>query len=136
MSEVVTNWETIIEDVKWLPYQQNMMVSKEAVIHPEILGFPYNWGAYRFPIADGKVIDIKESDDYYHIHWDKYNPDTHLIEHALEDAPLEWLFTTAGIGALISPDGKRREGAIKGFGFGLLLCFLKAQANQQEGACN
>ena len=126
-------WSQIIEYVKQLPYQQDVSVPKERVVHPQVFGVPYTWGAYRFTVPDGRAIDIKESSDYYLIHWDWHNPDTHLIEHALDDAPHLWLMSTAGIGAAISPEGKKGEGALKGFTVGLIIGVLRAMARTNEG---
>jgi len=108
------NWSKIEEYVLQFPHQQDVLVPKESVVHPQTLGIPFSWGAYRYTTQDERAIDIKDG-DYWRVHWDKHNPSTHLIEHTLDDAPLFWLMSTTGIGAAISPEGKRGEGAAKGF---------------------
>ena len=130
------NWSQISEYVLQLPYQQYILVLKENVAHPEVIGTPYRFGAYRFNVPDGRTIDIKVDGDYWSVHWDKHNPSTHLIEHALDDAPLEWVLTTtasgAVMGAFTSEEGKKDEGALKGasvgFGLGLSTLLLRAIA--------
>ena len=119
-------WSQIIEYVKQLPHQQDVFVPKENVVHPRLFGIPYIWGAYRFTVPDGRAIDIKEDGDYYVIHWDWHNPDTHLFEHALYDAPLLWLLVATGLGAAISPEGRKDKRASKGLDLSLLLLILRA----------
>jgi len=130
----IYDWSQIIEDALRLPHQQDKLVSKESIVHPQRAGIPYSWLAYRKTVPDGRAIDIKKSGDYYRIHWDRYNPATHLIEHGLDDAPEWWLLSTTGIGATIgaaiSEKGKKGEGALVGasigFGVGLLALFVRA----------
>jgi len=121
-------WSQIIEDVMQLLHQQNVLVPKDSVAHPEVVGIPYIWGAYRFTVPDGRAIDIKEDGDYYLVHWDWHNPGTHFIEHALHDAPLSWLLVATGIGVAISPEGRKDKGALRGIDLGLLLLLLRAIA--------
>ena len=121
-------WSQIIEDVKQLPHQQDVSVPKDSVAHPQTVGIPYVWGAYRFTIPDGRAIDIKEDGDHYLVHWDWHNPETHLFEHAINDAPLLWLLIATGIGAAISPEGMKDKGASGGLGLSLLLQVLRAIA--------
>ena len=123
--DYVYSWPQIIEYVLQLPSEQHRWVPKENVPHPEAAGIGFSYGAYRRTVPDGRAIDIKEDGDYWCVHWDKYNPRTDLIEHALDDAPLLWLLTTAGIGAVVSPKGKRGEGASKGFFAGLIIKILR-----------
>jgi len=118
------NWSQIEEYVSQLPHQQDARVPKESVVHPQSAGYGYSLGAWRKTVPDGRAIDIKEDGDYWHVHWDKYNPSTYLIEHALCDAPVEWLLTAAGIGAVVSSKGKKGEGALKGLAWGLGLGLL------------
>lgn len=119
-------WSQIIEQVKQLPHQQDVFVPKESVVHPKAAGIPYTWGAYRFSMPDGRAIDIKEDGDCYLVHWDWHNPDTNLFEHALHDAPLLWLLVTTGIGAAISPEGRKDTEASGRLGLSLLLQVLRA----------
>jgi len=121
-------WSQIIEDVMQLPHQQDVSVPKDSVVHPQTVGIPYIWGAYRFTVPDGRAIDIKEDGNCYLVHWDWHNPDTHFIEHALNDAPLSWLLVATGIGAAISPEGRKDKGALRGIDLGLLLLLLRAIA--------
>ena len=118
------NWLKVEEHVLQLAHQQKVRVPKESVVHPQLAGIPYSCGAYRKTVPNGRAIDIKEVGDYFRVHWDYYNPSTHLIEHGLYDAPGEWLLATAGIGAVVSPKGKEGEGALKGLGWGLGLGLL------------
>ena len=132
------SWQQIEEYVLQLSHQQNVQVPKESVVHPQTAGIPYSWFAYRKSVSDGRAIDIKEDEDYYPTHWDWHNPSTHLIEHALDDAPEWWLLATIGsgaaIGAAISEKGKKGEGALVGasigFGVGLLALLLRAMTTK------
>jgi hypothetical protein len=121
-----------------LPHQQDVWVPKENVLHPRAIGIPYTYFAYRKTIPDGRAIDIKEDGDYWRIHWDWHNPDTHLIEHGCDDAPGELLLVTslggAAIGAVSSEKDKKGEGTLCGagigFGVGLLALLLRAIARK------
>ena len=130
----IYNWSQIIEYVLKLEHQQDIWVPKESVVHPHVAGIPYSCFAYRKTVPDGRAVDIKEEGDFYCIHWDRYNPATHLIEHGLDDAPELWLLTTIGsgaaTGAIISEEGKKGRGALVGagigLGFGLFILFVRA----------
>ena len=121
-------WSQIIESVIQLPHQQDMLVPKESVVHPQEAGIPFTWGAYRFTVPDGRAIDIKEDGDYYLVHWDRHNPDTHLIQHAIEDAPLLWLLVATGIGDLLNPKGGKEKGDSRGVDVSLWLLLLRGIA--------
>ncbi len=90
----IYNWSEIIEYVLRLPHQQNVLVPKKMVIHPQTVSIPYSWDAHRKPVPDGRAIDIKERPDYYLIHWDKYNPSTQFIKHVLYDTLGWWILST------------------------------------------
>jgi len=134
----INSWAQIIEYVLRLPHQQDVRVPKESVVHPQTAGIPYSGGAYRFTARNGRAIDIKDCGDYYLVHWDWYNPATHLIEHALYDAPEWWLLGTAltgaAVGAMSSEKGQRGKGAVigglAGLGFGLFILFLREIARE------
>ena len=121
--DYIYSWPPIIEYVLQLPSEQYVRVPKENVPHPQVVGITFSYGAYRRTVPDGRAIDIKEDGDYWRVHWDEYNPSTHLIEHGLYDAPLEWLSIFTAAGALLNPKGKRAEGAAKAF-FGSLFLGL------------
>ena len=132
--DYVYSWPPIIEYVLQLPSEQHVWVPKENVPYPQAVGILFNYGAYRQTMPDGRAIDIKEDGDYWRIHWDKYNPNTHLIEHCVCDAPVQWLLVMASIGAAFSPKGKKGEGALKGLGWGFALgLLLKAILSRNEG---
>jgi len=117
------SWRQVEKHVLRLSHQQDVWVRKESVVPPQVVGIPYSCGAYRYTTQDGRAIDIKEDRDYYPTHWDWHNPSTHLIDHALDDAPGEWLlFTTvtgAAIGAVSREKGNKGEGALVGASIGL-----------------
>ena len=132
------SWSQIIEGVLRLPHQQNLLVPKRSIVHPQAVGIPYSCGAYRKTVPDGRAIDIKEDEGYWYIHWDWHNPNTHLIEHGCDDAPGELLLvTTLGMGAiraLNSPEGEKEKAALRGcaegFGLGLLVLLLRESARK------
>ncbi len=129
-------WAEISEYILQFQHQEDVWVPRDSVVSPEVVGIPYTCGAYRKTLPDGGAIDIKGDDDYWHVHWDKYNPSTHLIEHGLYDAPGELLlFTTltgAAIKAMDSPKDRKGEGALVGasigLGAGLLVLLVGAMA--------
>jgi hypothetical protein len=131
------SWAEITEYVLQLPHQEKLPVPKGNVVHPQAAGIPYTYGAYRFTVPDGRAIDIKEDGDCWCIHWDWHHP-AHLIEHGLDDAPVELLLVTtlggAATGAVSSAKGKKGEGALCGagigFGVGLLALLLRAIARR------
>ena len=131
-------WAEISEYVLQLQHQEDVWVPKDSVVPPEVVDIPYTCGAYRKTLPDGGAIDIKEDGNNWRVHWDKYNPATHLIEHGLYDAPGEWILSTTGIGVAIgaatSPEGERGKGALRGgsigFGLSLLMLLLGAMSSK------
>jgi len=121
-------WSRIIEYVKQFQHQEDVLVPKDSIVDPKTAGIPYTWGAYRLTIEDGRAIDIKEEGDHYLVHWDWHNPETHLIQHAIEDAPLLWLLVATGIGDLINPKGMKGKGDSRGVDLSLWLLLLRGIA--------
>lgn len=96
-------WAVVLDEVReeYGP-RQDLAVSKEALIHPEDLGWKSSLGApkgqsadYRIGYKDGTCVHIKEYDSHYLVHWDEKDPGQDLVGHFTQDAPF-WGAALAG----------------------------------------
>jgi hypothetical protein len=89
--------DVVINEVRTnYPPRVDLLVSKEAIPHPEEYGLKPTVAAprgqlanYRIPLNDDSGIHIKEYETHYLVHWDERDPSTDLIGHIVKDAP-EW----------------------------------------------
>lgn len=108
----VYNWLRAVSIVLLESAHQDVYFLKTCLPHPERLGFSKQLlalqgeiASYRIVLPDSRSIHIREYQDYYAVHWDKYDPSMHLIEHIRYDAPEWWIVVTTAIGYWIAKDG-------------------------------
>lgn len=130
----VTDWSEVASAVLLQPVHEDLYFSKAYLPHPEILGISKELltlqgelADYRITLADGKSIHIREYQNYYAVHWDKYDPGTRLIDHLRYDAPEWWIALTTWICYSIAKDKP------KGAFLGLLVGVLTQGKSEGEG---
>lgn len=91
-------WKAIIEKVLDLDPHENMIVNKMSVPDPETAGFTEEVGDPTGQQADYRTVSpydqrgihVKEYENAYYIHWDKYAPSEDRIAHIIEDTKYWW----------------------------------------------
>lgn len=103
----MNSWSYIARVVLNLPEHTDRKVMKWSVPHPLEAGFRKGHGDYaeqkgdyRLALLDGRGLHIKEYDNYYLIHWDRWDPSINPLGHIFEDAP-HWL-PVLGIGGILT----------------------------------
>ena len=114
------SWGDVARAVLNLPEHIDLKVMKWSVPHPleagfrEGLGDPVGQKAnYRLALFDGRGLHVKEYDNYYLIHWDRWDPSIYPLRHIFEDAPhllpvlgVLGILTTISVGALVDTVAK------------------------------
>ncbi len=85
----------------------DLQIMKLSVPHPLEAGFRKGRGDYagqkanyRLALPDGRGLHVKEYDDYYLIHRDRWDPSIDPLRHIIEDSP-QWL-PILGIGGILA----------------------------------
>lgn len=86
-------WDALIDEVRHGPPNTNRKIPKDSVGHPRAVGFRRSLGQdfrarahWRRALPDGAGAHVLEFSDHYLVHWDRFDPQAHLLKHLWIDA--------------------------------------------------
>lgn len=102
--EPLSRWDAVIQVVNKFEPRQDIAVSKQRITDPEIMeNFRPSIGLdttphenYRLELKSGSGLHIKEYDNVYEVHWDKFDPSVDPIGHCVVDAPVPTAIAVIG----------------------------------------